>query len=123
MDEAWSSSFTLETYRNVQSTNLYDIGLDLVAVAPDGTLAGCCIGWFDPATGWAEIEPLGVVPGHRRRGLAVAMCAEIARRVSLSEGQHVFINTGASDTYPAPCQAYTKAGFVPFIRSATLNRR
>ncbi len=123
MDESWSSSFTLDTYRRVQSAGLYDIGFDLVVVAPDGSLAGCCICWFDPATGWAEIEPLGLEPAHRRRGLALALCAEVARRVSSAGGQHVFINTGPSDVYPAPYQLYSKAGFTPFVRSTTLTRR
>lgn len=122
MDESWSSSFTIDDYRRVQSTCLYSPDFDLVVVAPDGTLAGCCIGWFDPSMGWAEIEPVGVVPDHRRRGLAVALCAEVARRVSRSGGQHLFINTGASEMYPAPYDAYRKAGFTPFIRATTLTR-
>lgn len=123
MDASWTSSFTAETYRRVQAAGLYDPSLDLVAIAPDGSLAGCCIGWLDPATGWAEIEPLGVVPAHRRRGLALALCAEVARRVALSGGHHVFINTGPSEMYPAPYQAYRKAGFAPFVRGTTLTRR
>jgi GNAT superfamily N-acetyltransferase len=122
LDESLSSSFTLESYRRVQSTDLYDISLDLVAVAPDGSFAGCCIGWLDRATGWAEIEPLGIVPAHRRRGLALALCAETARRVARAGGHHVFINTGPSDMYPAPYAAYRKAGFEPFIRGTTLSR-
>ena len=123
LDESWTSSFTAESYRRVQAAGLYDASLDLVAVAPDGSLAGCCVGWLDPATGWAEIEPLGVVPAHRRRGLAVALCAEVARRVALSGGHHVFINTGPSEMYPAPYEAYLKAGFVRFVRGTTLIRR
>ena len=123
MDESWTSSFTAETYRRVQAAGLYDVSLDLVAVAPDGSLAGCCIGWLDPATGWVEIEPLGVVPAYRRRGLALALCAEVARRVSLSGGHDVFINTGPSEMYPAPYQAYRKARFAPFVRGTTLARR
>jgi len=86
IDEAWTSSFTLETYRRVQRNAWYDPELDLVVVAPDGSLAGCCIGWFDQVTGWVEIEPLGVVPEHRRRGLAVAMCAEVAARTARRGG-------------------------------------
>jgi GNAT superfamily N-acetyltransferase len=121
LDESPSSSFTLDSYRQVQRAALYDISFDLVAIARDGSFAGCCIGWFDPATGWAEIEPLGVVPAHRRRGLALALCAETARRVAHSGGHHLFINTGPSAMYPAPYEAYQKAGFTPFIRSTTLN--
>lgn len=64
---------------------LYDPALDLVAVADadrDGRFAACCIAWFDPATGVCEIEPLGVAPKHRRRGLAVALCLEVANLVA-----------------------------------------
>lgn len=123
LDESWSSSFTSTSYRRVQNTELYDSALDLVAVAPDETLAGCCIGWFDAVNGWAEIEPVGVVPAHRRRGLALAMCADLARRVSGAGGEHMFVNTGESEFYPAPYRAYRKAGFSPFARSVTLTRR
>lgn len=123
IDESWSSSFTLDHYRSVQSTDLYDVDLDLVAVAPDRSFAACCIGWLDSATGWVEIEPLGVVPDHRRRGLALALCAEVARRAADLGAHDVFINTGPSELYPAPYAAYQKAGFTPFVRSTTLVRQ
>ena len=83
---------------------------------PAGDLAGSCIAWYDSATGWAEIEPLGIVPAHRRRGLAVALCLEVARRVSELGGRELFINTGPRDDYPAPAGAYAKAGFVSVSR-------
>ena len=120
-DAASTSSFSGNKFHRVERTALYDRGLDLVVVAPDGQLAGSCIGWFDQATGWVEIEPLGVVPAHRRRGLALALCAEVAARTARLGGHHVFINTAASDFYPAPHNAYTKAGFTPFVRSVTLS--
>jgi GNAT superfamily N-acetyltransferase len=123
LDETWSSSFTLDSYHRVRQTTLYDGNLDLVAVAPNGDLAACCIGWFDARTGWAEIEPLGVAPAHRRRGLALALCAEVAERVARYGGRQVYINTGPSIAYPAPYRAYQRAGFTPFVRSTTLARR
>ena len=45
-----------------------DLDLDLVAVAPDGALAGCCMARFDGATGVAEIEPLGSCPSTDATG-------------------------------------------------------
>lgn len=122
LDESWSSSFTLDAYHRVQDTHLYDTQFDLVVQAPDGSLAGCCIGWLDATTGWTEIEPLGVVPAHRRRGLAAALCAEIAARTASAGGHHVFINTGSSNSYPGPYRAYQKAGFTPFVPGQTLTR-
>lgn len=123
LDESWASSFSLEQYHRVQSTYLYDASFDLVVVAPDGALAGCCIGWFDAATGWTEIEPLGVAPGHRRLGLAGALCAAVATRTASAGGHYVFINTGASDSYPGPYNAYLAAGFSPFVPGSTLTRQ
>ncbi len=60
-------------YRNVQRAPLYRRDLDLVAEAPDGAIAGFVTVWFDDATRSAYLEPVGVVPAHRRRGLARAL--------------------------------------------------
>src|SRR5437016_3415880 len=118
-----TSSFTREGYEAVRNTWLYDPGFDLVAVAPDGSLAACCIAWLDPSTGVAEIEPLGVAPNHRRRGLAGALCLEVAARVGRAGGHEVFINTSPSDAYPAPAGAYAKAGFEVINRTRTYGLR
>lgn len=106
-----TSSFTAEVYASVRDTWLYDRELDLVAVADDGTFAACCLVWLDHATGIAEIEPLGVVPEHRRRGLAGALCHEALARVAAAGGKEVYIATGPSEAYPHSSQAYAKAGF------------
>jgi GNAT superfamily N-acetyltransferase len=103
-------------YARVRAAPLYDPDLDLVAVAADGTFAGCCIVWLDPATGSAEIEPLGVVPAHRRRGVAGALCDEATRRVAAKGGREVIVNAGPNAAYPAPAGAYAKAGFRPVER-------
>ncbi|MBO0686320.1 MAG: GNAT family N-acetyltransferase [Candidatus Dormibacteraeota bacterium] len=112
-----TSSFTLAAYEAVRSTWLYDPAFDLVAVAPDGSLAACCIAWYDPASGVAEIEPLGVVPEHRGRGLAGALCHEVAARVGEAGGGEVFINAGPRPEYPAPGRAYARAGFEAYVRA------
>jgi ribosomal protein S18 acetylase RimI-like enzyme len=118
-----TSSFHARHYELVRRTWLYDSTFDLVAVAPDGTFAACCLGWFDPATGWAEIEPLGVAPEHRNRGLAGALCLEIAARVGARDGREIFINTGPRTDYPAPAGAYQKAGFTTFTRGMAYELR
>jgi len=51
-----------------------------IVAAPDGTLAAYCIGWFDPASRWTEIEPLGTRPAYGGRGLAHAVVREIIHR-------------------------------------------
>jgi ribosomal protein S18 acetylase RimI-like enzyme len=106
-----ASPHSAAIYARVRAAPLYDPELDLVAVADDGTFAGCCIVWLDPSTGTAEIEPLGVIPAHRRRGVARALCDEAVRRVAAKGGHDVIINAGPNSAYPAPAGAYAKAGF------------
>ncbi len=119
VDPEAESSFTAEAYDAVRSTWLYDAELVLIAATSDGELAACCIGWFDPATGVTEIEPLGVAPEHRRRGLAVALSLEIAARTEERGGSQVFVNTTPRADYPAPASAYTRAGFQLVERATT----
>ena len=117
VDPEATSSFTTSDYDAVRAAWLYDPQLDLVVVAPNGDFAGCCIAWYDAATGVAEIEPMGVVPEHRGHGLAVAMCQAVTARVYAMGGRELFINTGPRSEYPAPGRAYTKAGFETFERA------
>jgi GNAT superfamily N-acetyltransferase len=119
---ATTSRVTRAMHERVRGTWLYDESRDLVAEAPDGTLAGCCIVWWDPATRCAEIEPLGVVPWHRRKGLAGALCLDAAARVAELGGTDVFINTGPDPAYPAPATAYLAAGFEVVIRGRVYRR-
>jgi GNAT superfamily N-acetyltransferase len=107
-----TSRFTAAHFEQVRRAWLYDQDLDLVVEAPDGTLAACCTVWWDPALLCAEIEPLGVVPQHRRMGLATAMCMEAAAQVAARGGDQVFINTGPRPDYPAPATTYVTVGFV-----------
>jgi ribosomal protein S18 acetylase RimI-like enzyme len=106
-----TSGHDLETYRRVRGAWMYDRSLDLVVVAPDGSFAGCSIVWLDPRTGVAEIEPLGVVPAHRRRGVAQALCHEAMRRVAEAGGRELVISQWPNPAYPAPAGAYARAGF------------
>jgi ribosomal protein S18 acetylase RimI-like enzyme len=118
-----TSSFNMDLYDRVRNTWLYDQSLDLVVEAPDGNLAACCIVWWDPAIGVAEIEPLGVVPGQRRLGLARALCTEALARVEARGGRTVFINSSPNPAYPAPSATYAAAGFELVERGRAFCRR
>lgn len=119
IDPNAESSFTQDAYEWVRGAWLYDQSLDLVAVAEDGRFGACCIAWFDPATGVAEIEPLGVVPEHRRRGLAIALCLEVADLVADRGGSHVYLNVQPQPGYVASTEAYLAAGFELIERATT----
>jgi len=120
VDPDAESSFTSSVYEAVRCAWLYDQGFDLVAVADDDAQFGaCCIAWFDPATRVCEIEPMGVAPEHRRRGLAVALCLEVAHLTAARGGTHVYINAQPSPDYVAPSAAYFAAGFELVERATT----
>lgn len=63
-------------YRNIQTAPLYRRDLDLVAVAPDGSIASFCTIWFDDVTRTAYYEPVATVPSKQRMGLGRAVLTE-----------------------------------------------
>ena len=123
VDPALTSRFTDTHFEQVRRAWLYDQQLDFVVEAPDGTLAACCTAWWDPTIDCAEIEPLGVAPEHRRKGLATALCMEVCAQVAIRGGSEVFINTAPNDDYPAPPATYLCAGFIVRDRGSYYDRR
>ena len=110
-DPAATSSFTHDKLRAVQATTAYDLDGHLVAVAPDGQLAGSCIVWADAELSVASIEPLGVRPQHRRIGVAGALCAAAADLAAARDLREVVIHPRGDAAYPAARAAYLQAGF------------
>lgn len=111
VDPDAESSFLPGHFDRLRRTSLYSTARDLVVEAPDGALAACCTMWWHPALRTSEIEPLGVVPEHRRRGLATAMCRHVESATAALGGSEVFINTWHMDDYPAPAATYLQAGY------------
>ncbi len=62
----------LERYLRFMRSPVYEAERDLVAVAPDGTIASFMIWWPD-ASGIAQIEPMGTDPAFHRRGVGRAL--------------------------------------------------
>ncbi|WP_150460472.1 GNAT family N-acetyltransferase [Nesterenkonia ebinurensis] len=121
IDPDAESRFTLDVLRQMQQLRLYDQELDLVVEAPNGSLAGCCTVWLDPVSGWAEIEPLGIVPEHRRKSLAQVLVLEACGLVARRGGRQVFINSAPWPNYSAPWHAYLRAGFTPMERGIQMS--
>jgi GNAT superfamily N-acetyltransferase len=97
-------------YRNVQRAPLYRQQLDLVAVAPDGELAAFTTAWFDDVTRHGCFEPVGVEPGHQRRGLGKAVMAEGLRRLAALGATEAHVSS-----YGEPAHTlYHSMGFVEY---------
>jgi ribosomal protein S18 acetylase RimI-like enzyme len=77
---AWGTeNMTVEERRAMLQTPFFDPALDLVAVAPDGSLAATCVCWYseeeNTLTGRKDgyTDPVATHPAHQRRGLAKAL--------------------------------------------------
>jgi ribosomal protein S18 acetylase RimI-like enzyme len=90
----------------------YDADLDLVAEAPDGSLAAFCVCWMDQAadgTVVGQVEPLGVHPAQRQFGLGRAVLLEGLRRLHARGAREVLVET---DSYRDGALAlYESVGF------------
>jgi mycothiol synthase len=96
-----------EWYANIQRAPLYRRDLDLVTVAPDGSLASFCTIWFDDVTRSAAFEPVGTAPEHQRHGLGKAVMCEGLRRVQRLGATRAYVGS-----YNAPAHAlYASVGF------------
>lgn len=123
VDPSLNSRFSRAYYESARASLLYDPELDLVVQAPDGSPAAGCVVWFDEENGASEVEPLGVVPAHRRRGLAAALVLEACSLTARRGGDRVFINTAPNPLYPAPAKTYAKVGFEEVDRGRVYVRR
>ena len=70
-----------EWYHHIQNAPLYRRDLDIVAIAPDGSVASFATSWFDDVSRTAYIEPVATVPAHRQRGLGKAVILEALHRL------------------------------------------
>jgi mycothiol synthase len=68
-------------YQNIQSAPLYRRDLDIVAAAPDGSIAAFCTIYYDDYTRSAVAVLVGTAAEYWRRGLGKAVLAEGMRRL------------------------------------------
>ena len=80
-------------YRNIQNAPLYRRDLDIVAIAPDGSIASFCTVWFDDVTRIGIFEPVATVPAHQRRGLGKAVMSEGMRRLKKLGATKAFVGS------------------------------
>jgi len=88
-----------------------DLNLKVAVVAPNGNFASYCGMWYDPAAGFAVIEPVATDPEYRRMGLGKAAVLEGIKRVGELGCKKAFV--GSSQ------QFYYSIGLRPFA-TATL---
>ena len=108
--EVWHPSrVTLDGYQAMRAVPGYDPELDIVAVAPDGTIGAYAICWHDEVNRHGLFEPVGAREAYRGRGLAKAVLLEAMRRLRERGCEHAYVYT-TEDREPA-CRLYLSAGF------------
>ncbi len=108
---AANSPFSTEAYLSLAALPVYDPSLDMLAEAPDGSLAASCICWADQPSGVGVFEPVGVALAHRGRRLASAIMREALHR--LKARGHLEARVGTAHFNHAAIAAYRAAGFEP----------
>lgn len=88
--------------------------LNLVMVAPDGSIAAHAALNLDSANSFAIFEPVCTHPDHRQRGLAKALMLEGLRRVREFGARIVEVSTGDSDAANA---LYDTIGFTEYYKA------
>lgn len=116
-----SKSMTVDWRARILRRPEYTPDLDLVAVVPDGRLAGFCICWLDRSLIVSgQIEPLGVGAEWRALGLGRALLSEGLRRLILGGAEQIYVET---DSYRgAALELYESCGF-QIVRDVLVYRK
>jgi mycothiol synthase len=100
---------TDEQYTALMRLPGYERELDVVAVAPDGTIAAYVNCWVDPVNRIGDFGPVGARPAFRRRGLTRAVLLEGMRRLQTAGMDRVCVSTGVKNAAARPL--YESVGF------------
>ncbi len=108
---AFNSVRSPEEYLKVMRSPAFDIGRELVVVAPDGRFAAFTVLWFDSVSRSGLFEPVGCHADFRRMGLTRALMYEGMRRM-VAQGMTTAFVLHETDN-PASTRLYASAGFTP----------
>jgi ribosomal protein S18 acetylase RimI-like enzyme len=100
---------TDEQYARFMKMPGYDRDLDVVAVAPDGTIAAYVNGWLDSVNHIGDLGPVGAREAYRRQGLTRAVLLECLRRMKARGMDRVCVSTGEPNA--AARGLYESVGF------------
>jgi ribosomal protein S18 acetylase RimI-like enzyme len=98
-----------ERYRQLMHAPGYVRDLDIVAVAPDQSLAAFALCWVDPENKVGQFEPVGTAPEFRQQGLGQAVLYEGLRRMRQHGAERVIVIVESAEE--AACRLYASVGF------------
>lgn len=104
-----TDSMTTENRLTIMNTSEYDPSLDLIVVAPDGTVAANCICSVNEASKIGNTDPVATHPKYQRLGLARALLLTGLRL--LKGGGMFFAQLGTSGDNAAMQRTAESVGF------------
>ena len=106
------AAWTPDLYRKVMESPGYAAERELVIEAPDGTLAGFTVTWYDKLNKTGYFEPVGVHKDFQRRGLGRALLLHGMRQM-VAAGMKFATVANFKDNIAAR-QLYKSCGFKPW---------
>ncbi len=106
------AKWTADRYRYVMESPGYDPGRELVAEAPDGSLAAFAVTWYDHLNRTGLLEAVGTHPDHQQRGLGRAVVRFAAHHMAAAGMEFAIVASFESNT--ASAALYRSAGFEPW---------
>lgn len=104
------SRITDEGYIKLMRMPEYNRELDVVSVAPDGTIAAYVMCWVDTENKIGEFEPVGARGAYRRQGLTRAVLLEGMHRMKARGAEMAIVCTNADNIAKG---LYESVGFKP----------
>lgn len=93
-----TKNMTVEYRRAMMNAPQYKSEFDLVAVAPDGSLAAFCVcGFDDEAKFTGYTDPIGTHPDHQQKGLAKALVSTGMMLLAKSGAEKVELGTSSEN--------------------------
>lgn len=119
---AWNSRYSEQQHTAMRGLWPYKPAFDLMAIAPDGTPAAYCQGWYDEESRVGLFEPVGTDPRYRRLGLSRVLGLTVLHRFAAAGGRLAVVNPRGDDAYPVARLAYESQGFAAYSRTHTYTR-
>ena len=117
------STLTVADRTSLTQTWPYDPRFDLVAVRDDGLLVGYVVGWLPPGASTGQFEPVGTLPGWRRRGISRVLGHRVLTAFADAGASRALVYARGDDDYPAARAAYEAMGFTVHARQNRWQRR
>lgn len=116
------SRFFDDAYAAVREAWPYRPELDVVCLAPDGSVASFALAWHDERNRLGELEPVGTHERHRRLGLARAVSLDALRRLRAAGAERALVQSSGDPARPGPSRLYESIGFRTEWRALTFRR-